>query len=225
LADAGSVPYCRRAVEQIVYEQTPYLVTVYPEELQAYDTAHWQGWVQQPTGTGSVDNHWTYLDVRSKPAPRPLARRHHRRRGRRRHRRRGDRLAALASASRQTRSGGVAEGGVTHPHPVVQFVGWSRTTVDAGCAKSTGRGQGHAHESVLCLGRSLSALPRSDDVHRPRTDRQDHKLNVDRFRGAGYPQNNPERSGRRPDSRSCRFTGVTGHVRQGGVRRSLLLLA
>ena len=53
-------------MEQIVYEQTPYIVYAYPEELQVYDTAHWQGWVQQPTGTGTVDNHWTYLYVRPK---------------------------------------------------------------------------------------------------------------------------------------------------------------
>ena len=53
-------------MQQLVYEQTPYIVYAYPEELQVYDTAHWQGWVQQPTGTGSIDNHWTYLDVRPK---------------------------------------------------------------------------------------------------------------------------------------------------------------
>ena len=53
-------------MEQIVYQQTPYIVYAYPEELQVYDTAHWQGWVQQPSGTGSLDNRWTYLDVRPK---------------------------------------------------------------------------------------------------------------------------------------------------------------
>jgi len=50
-------------MEQIVYQQTPYIVAVYPQILQVYDTAHWSGWVNQPAGTGSVNNYWTYLRV------------------------------------------------------------------------------------------------------------------------------------------------------------------
>jgi hypothetical protein len=34
--------------------------------MEAYDTAHWQGWVREPAGTGTVDSHWTYLNVRPK---------------------------------------------------------------------------------------------------------------------------------------------------------------
>jgi len=56
-------------MEQIIYQQTPYLVDVYPQLLQVYDTAHWSGWVNQPAGTGTVSNYWTYLRV----APRSSA--------------------------------------------------------------------------------------------------------------------------------------------------------
>ena len=60
-------PQKRKAIiwkmEQIVYEQSPYLVLVYPQTLQVYDTQHWQGWVRQPAGSGTVDDYWTYLRV------------------------------------------------------------------------------------------------------------------------------------------------------------------
>ena len=64
--DTGKRVQLVQQMEQMVYEQTPYIVYAYPEELQAYDTGHWQGWVRQPSGTGTVDNHWTYLNVRPK---------------------------------------------------------------------------------------------------------------------------------------------------------------
>ena len=53
-------------MEQIVYQQTPYIIAVYPQILQVYDTAHWTGWVNQPAGSGSVDNYWTFLRVAPK---------------------------------------------------------------------------------------------------------------------------------------------------------------
>ncbi len=64
--DTGKRVQLIQQMEQMVYEQTPYIVCAYPEELQVYDTAHWEGWVREPAGTGTVDNHWTYLDVRPK---------------------------------------------------------------------------------------------------------------------------------------------------------------
>jgi peptide/nickel transport system substrate-binding protein len=66
-------PQKRKAIvwqmEQIIYQQSPYVVLVYPQTLQVYDTQHWQGWVRQPAGTGSVNNYWTYREV----APRETA--------------------------------------------------------------------------------------------------------------------------------------------------------
>jgi peptide/nickel transport system substrate-binding protein len=55
-------------MQQIVYDQSPYVVLVYPQNLEVFDTAHWEGWVQQPAGTGTVQNNWTYLNVRPKTA-------------------------------------------------------------------------------------------------------------------------------------------------------------
>ena len=69
-------PQKRKAIvwqmEQIIYQQSPYVVLVYPQTLQVYDTQHWQGWVRQPAGTGSVNNYWTYREV----APREAAAEH-----------------------------------------------------------------------------------------------------------------------------------------------------
>jgi len=53
-------------MQEIVYDQTPYVVLVYPLTLEAYDTAKWEGWVQMPSGTGTVQNYWTYLNVHPK---------------------------------------------------------------------------------------------------------------------------------------------------------------
>ncbi len=65
-------PQKRKAIiwqmEQIIYQQSPYLVLVYPQTLQVYDTQHWQGWVRQPAGTGTVNNYWTYRMVAPKEA-------------------------------------------------------------------------------------------------------------------------------------------------------------
>ena len=57
-------------MQQILYQQNPYIVLAYPKGLEALDTAHWEGWVQSPTGTGSaiysVDNIDSYLYVHPK---------------------------------------------------------------------------------------------------------------------------------------------------------------
>jgi peptide/nickel transport system substrate-binding protein len=41
-------------MEQIVYEQTPYVTLVYPEWLEAYDDSQWAGWVKSPSGDGPI---------------------------------------------------------------------------------------------------------------------------------------------------------------------------
>ena len=55
-------------MQQIMYQQTPWVVLVYPEYLQAYNTARWTGWTLTLHGhgpaiitTGNVD---TYLNLR-----------------------------------------------------------------------------------------------------------------------------------------------------------------
>ncbi len=39
-------------MQQIMYEQTPWLVLTYPQYLQAYNDAEWTGWVRMFDGTG-----------------------------------------------------------------------------------------------------------------------------------------------------------------------------
>ena len=50
-------------MQRIVYEECPYIPTVYPQSREVYDTAKWTGWVRQPAITGGVDNTWTYGNV------------------------------------------------------------------------------------------------------------------------------------------------------------------
>ena len=50
-------------MQEIIYDQTPNLVLIYAQTLEAYDTAKWEGWVHQPAGSGSVNNTWTYQQV------------------------------------------------------------------------------------------------------------------------------------------------------------------
>jgi peptide/nickel transport system substrate-binding protein len=69
-------PRARRDIiwkmQQILYQQNPYIVLAYPKGLEALDTAHWEGWVQSPSGRGSaiysVDNIDSYLYVHPKAA-------------------------------------------------------------------------------------------------------------------------------------------------------------
>ncbi len=54
-------------MQEILYEESPYIVLAYPLELQAYDVARWQGWVRSPAKTGAVfataDNVDSYISV------------------------------------------------------------------------------------------------------------------------------------------------------------------
>ena len=55
-------------MQQVMYQQTPWVVLVYPQYLEAYDTARWTGWTPMFNGrgptfmtTGNVDS---YLNLR-----------------------------------------------------------------------------------------------------------------------------------------------------------------
>ena len=58
-------------MQQIVYESSPYVIFGYPQFLQAYDTATWEGYVKVPGGypeyNGDALGYDTYLGVH--PAP------------------------------------------------------------------------------------------------------------------------------------------------------------
>lgn len=41
-------------MQQIVYDQTPYITLTYPEWLEAFDDGTWGGWVKSPSGDGPV---------------------------------------------------------------------------------------------------------------------------------------------------------------------------
>jgi peptide/nickel transport system substrate-binding protein len=56
-------------MQQIVYEQNPYIVLVYPKGLEAVNVENWDGWIQSPSGGSaiySVDNIDSYLFVHPK---------------------------------------------------------------------------------------------------------------------------------------------------------------
>jgi peptide/nickel transport system substrate-binding protein len=59
-------------MQQIMYQQSPWIVITYPEELEAYNTARWTGWTQMFGGTGPVwnceGNYETYLDLQPRVA-------------------------------------------------------------------------------------------------------------------------------------------------------------
>ena len=59
-------------MQQIFYDDAPYVVLYYPKALIAYNTDKWEGWVPYPGENGMVvlqnDNIDTYLQVRPKTA-------------------------------------------------------------------------------------------------------------------------------------------------------------
>jgi len=70
--EAAIDPQARKALvhqmQELLYKDNPYLVLVYPQTLEVYNTEKWQGWVLQPAGTGSVNNYWTYVGVAPRAA-------------------------------------------------------------------------------------------------------------------------------------------------------------
>jgi peptide/nickel transport system substrate-binding protein len=58
-------------MQQVLYKDSPYIVLVYPQALEAVNTARWTGWVQSPSNGSavySVDNIDSYLFVHPKGA-------------------------------------------------------------------------------------------------------------------------------------------------------------
>ena len=53
-------------MQEIFYEQSPNITFAYPQDLEVYDSAHWEGWVRMPGGNGGVMNIWTMLAVHPK---------------------------------------------------------------------------------------------------------------------------------------------------------------
>jgi peptide/nickel transport system substrate-binding protein len=41
-------------MQQIVYEQSPYIITAYPLDVDAFNSQQWAGWVRSPEGKGGV---------------------------------------------------------------------------------------------------------------------------------------------------------------------------
>jgi peptide/nickel transport system substrate-binding protein len=58
-------------MQQILYEDSPYIVLVYSHNIEAYNTSRWDGWVQSPKGGGvwyTADNIDSYLQLHPKTA-------------------------------------------------------------------------------------------------------------------------------------------------------------
>jgi peptide/nickel transport system substrate-binding protein len=55
---------------QIFYDEAPYIVTNYEQQLEAYNTSKWEGWTRVPTATGPAafinDNIDTYVNLKPK---------------------------------------------------------------------------------------------------------------------------------------------------------------
>ena len=68
---AGTVDVAERKrvvdrMQQIIYEQSPYVVLDYFDDAEVWNTADWAGWQRVPTGSGSVFNTSTFLSVHPK---------------------------------------------------------------------------------------------------------------------------------------------------------------
>jgi peptide/nickel transport system substrate-binding protein len=69
-------PQARKSViwqmQQLMYQQTPWVVLTYPEDLEAYNTTRWTGWQQMFGGSGPAFNTegfiGSYLNLRPKTA-------------------------------------------------------------------------------------------------------------------------------------------------------------
>ncbi len=59
-------------MQQLMYQQTPWVVLTYPDYLEAYNTAKWTGWQQMFDGSGPAFNTegfiGSYLNLRPKTA-------------------------------------------------------------------------------------------------------------------------------------------------------------
>ncbi len=59
-------------MQEILYEESPYIILTYPKLLEAWDTAEWEGWQRIPQPNGAVafisDNVSNYFKVMPKAA-------------------------------------------------------------------------------------------------------------------------------------------------------------
>lgn len=62
-------------MQQVMYEETPWLVLVYPQYLEAYNTSRWTGWTRLFDGhgpalmtTGNIDSYLNLTPVKAAPA-------------------------------------------------------------------------------------------------------------------------------------------------------------
>jgi peptide/nickel transport system substrate-binding protein len=56
-----------KAAQKMLYDQAPYAITYYYDDLEAYRTDRFTGWVQQPAGTGALlfqYGTWSYRNIR-----------------------------------------------------------------------------------------------------------------------------------------------------------------
>jgi len=60
-------------MQQIVYDQSPYITLTYPEWLESYNDGQWAGWVKTPSGDGPVIYTQYNIDSYLFAAPKPAA--------------------------------------------------------------------------------------------------------------------------------------------------------
>jgi peptide/nickel transport system substrate-binding protein len=73
--DAGKRRALLRRMQEVFYGEVPEVVIAYPQDLAAYDTSRWTGWVRAPRPDGGAfytnNNMATYLRVRPRAVPAP----------------------------------------------------------------------------------------------------------------------------------------------------------
>ncbi len=60
-------------MQQIAYDQSPYITLTYPEWLESYNDGQWSGWVKTPSGDGPVIYTQYNIDSYLFAAPKPAA--------------------------------------------------------------------------------------------------------------------------------------------------------
>ena len=60
-------------MQQIAYDQSPYITLTYPEWLESYNDGQWAGWVKSPSGDGPVIYTQYNIDTYLYAAPKPAA--------------------------------------------------------------------------------------------------------------------------------------------------------
>ena len=189
-------PVERKAIldqmQQIIYEDSPYLLLTYSNDTEGWNTAKWEGWVKSPAGFGNVLNQtvgvFTYLEVRPKVG----------RVGRRRPTDGGGSstttwiiVGVVAAASSSSRSSCCSRGAGAG----------ARRGVTAAQRSESGRHRGGGR----CRARRPGPSPRSGRAHQPLAQVQRmgqvvaraHPLEQCRWPRRAWPHSSPRR-GRRP---------------------------